>query len=66
MPIPIPEKIAAATVEACAQWLDRLARESADIAEQESLGDLAEALRGDRTAIIAEVTKPLGEADGDP
>jgi hypothetical protein len=61
--IPIPEEIAAATVEACAQWLDRLARESPDEGEQEQLGDLAEALRGDMTAIVAQVTNPTGAAN---
>lgn len=63
MTIITPEEISASTVESCAQWLDRLARESLDEGEQERLGDLAEALRGDSTAIVAEVTNPAGTAN---
>ncbi|MDB5540907.1 MAG: hypothetical protein JWQ89_2634 [Devosia sp.] len=54
-----PEAIAAATLEACAIWIDMLARASIDADEQERLGSLAEALRFDRTSIILAVTKPL-------
>jgi hypothetical protein len=57
--IAIPEEVAAATVEACAAWIDKRAREAAEIgdtAEQHRLTSLAQDLRFDRIILVFAVT----------
>jgi hypothetical protein len=61
------QEAAAATVEACAAWVDEIGRAAADQGDsetQERLNNLAEAMRFDHAALVARAvaTMPAEEA----